>query len=263
VVCIINNVSDVPLAFGGHSLDHGGFATNPPEWIAPRTSVPFGAQSSSGAIATGTEGTVWYNTPDGTSFRFHWDNPWSGDDGSESEVTGALGALYTSYTMTGNGDQAAQMVFNAIQKMPTVFRDIWVRRGGATGLLGMLTSDLKPTPDGIGVFMEFEGGAVYSSPNSGTHETDGVIREKWAALQWEQGILGYPTSDVFSTRDGGLFSHFQHGSIYWSPNTGAFEVHGPIHDKWRDLGSEKSSLGYPVSDVQDCGGSGFLDSGIS
>jgi uncharacterized protein with LGFP repeats len=244
VACIINNVSDVPLSFAGNHFDSGGFATAPPQWIAPRTSAAFGAQSSSGAIATGTEGTVWYVAPDGTSFRFHWDNPWAGGTGSESEVTGSLGALYTSYTITGNGDQGAQMVFNAIQRMPTQFRDVWVRTGGATGLLGMPTGDASPTPDGIGVFMEF----------TGTHEIDGPIRDKWSALGREQSVLGYPVKDVTGTADGiALYSNFQHGSIYWlqHTDTGPFEVHGPIHDKWSALGSQRSFLGYPVSDEHD------------
>jgi uncharacterized protein with LGFP repeats len=251
VACIINNVTDLPLTYGGDSTQHGGFATDPPASIPPRTSVAFSAQSKSGSLFTGTEGRVWYNAPDGASFEFYWDNPWDGDNDSDAKVRGPLGALYTTDHVTGSGNEGAQMVFNAIQRMPTVFREVWIRTGGATGLLGMVTSDPKPTPDGIGVFMEFEGGAVYSSPSSGTHDIAGVIRDKWATLQWEQGVLGYPVSDVFSTRDGGQFSHFQHGSIYWSQNTGAFEVHGPIHDKWRDLRWEKSFLGYPVSDVHD------------
>src|SRR5262249_294006 len=41
---------------------------------------------------------------------------------------------------------------------------------------------------------------------------------------------------------------FQGGSVYWTPQTGAHEVHGAIRDKWASLGWERSSLGYPVSD---------------
>lgn len=38
------------------------------------------------------------------------------------------------------------------------------------------------------------------------------------------------------------------GSIYWTPATGAHEVHGPIRAKWAELNWEKGSLGYPVTD---------------
>jgi uncharacterized protein with LGFP repeats len=252
VVCSIVNATDLPLTFGGENQDHGGFSGPPPISIPPRSGGAFGAQSDAGALATGTEGTVWYNAADGTSFRFHWDNPWAGDNGSESEVTGPLAALYKTWTVTGEGDQNAQMQFVALQVMPTPFHDIWVRLGGATGLLGMPTTDYLPTPDGIGCMMHFEGGSIYSSPPSGTHEVHGAIRDKWASLGWEQSFLGYPISDEAPTPDSiGRYSHFQYGSIYWTPTTGAHEVHGRIRDKWASLGWEKSSLGYPTSDEQD------------
>ncbi len=51
----------------------------------------------------------------------------------------------------------------------------------------------------------------------------------------------------------GRLNHFQSGSIYWTPNTGAWEVHGAIRDKWGALGWERSYLGYPVTDEYDCG----------
>src|SRR5262249_42436113 len=38
------------------------------------------------------------------------------------------------------------------------------------------------------------------------------------------------------------------GSIYWTPGTGAHEVHGIIRDKWAALGWERSYLGYPITD---------------
>jgi hypothetical protein len=52
-----------------------------------------------------------------------------------------------------------------------------------------------------------------------------------------------------TTPDGiGRYTHFQHGSIYWTPDTGAHEVRGAIRDKWAALGWERSYLGFPVSD---------------
>ncbi|GAB16036.1 hypothetical protein ARGLB_105_00010, partial [Arthrobacter globiformis NBRC 12137] len=44
------------------------------------------------------------------------------------------------------------------------------------------------------------------------------------------------------------YSHFSGSggaSIYWSPKTGAHEVHGAIRAKWAALGWEKGPLGYP------------------
>ena len=87
-------------------------------------------------------------------------------------------------------------------------------------VLGYPTIDETPTPDGRGRFIHFETGSIYWSPESGMHEVHGAIRDKWAALRWERGSLGYPTSDEF--QDGAYRrSNFQHGHIRWSPQTGA------------------------------------------
>jgi hypothetical protein len=65
-------------------------------------------------------------------------------------------------------------------------------------------------------------------------------------------VLGYPVTDETMTPDGiGRYNHFQNGSIYWTPLTGAHEVHGLIRGRWASLGWERSALGYPVSDETD------------
>ena len=138
--------------------------------------------------------------------------------------------------------------------MPTVIgaiREKWLALGGATSFLGEpLTNELK-TPDGIGRYNHFKGGSIYWTPKTGAHEVHGSIRAKWASLGYERSFLGYPLTDETKTPDGiGRYTHFQGGSIYWSPTTGAHEIHGSIKDKWASLGYERSSLGYPTSDEQ-------------
>ncbi len=79
----------------------------------------------------------------------------------------------------------------------------------------------------------------------------GAIRGLWSRLGWEHSFLGYPLTDELTTPDGiGRYNHFQGGSIYWSPSTGAHCVYGAIRDKWAALGWERSWLGYPTSDEQ-------------
>lgn len=121
--------------------------------------------------------------------------------------------------------------------------------GGCNSFLAApLTTEIA-TPDGAGRFNVFEGGSIYWSPSTGVFEVHGAIRDKWAALGWEAGLLGYPISDETQTPDGmGRYSVFQNGSIYWTPATGAHEVHGRIRDKWAETGWEAGSLGYPSSD---------------
>ena len=92
------------------------------------------------------------------------------------------------------------------------------------------------------------GGLLQSS--AGAFEVHGAIRDKYLALGAEASILGYPRTDESGTPDGiGRFNHFQGGSIYWTPNTSAHEVHGLIRDRWSGLGWETNpQLGYPISD---------------
>lgn len=77
----------------------------------------------------------------------------------------------------------------------------------------------------------------------------GEIGKKWQSLGAQNGFLGNPLNDETGTPDGvGRYNHFQGGSIYWTPDTQAHEVHGVIRDKWASLGWERSVVGYPVSD---------------
>ncbi len=77
----------------------------------------------------------------------------------------------------------------------------------------------------------------------------GALREHWEALGGPAGLLGLPLTEELACSDGiGLFNRFDGGVIYFSPSTGPNEVHGAILDRWVALGSERSYLGYPVSD---------------
>jgi hypothetical protein len=134
----------------------------------------------------------------------------------------------------------------------------WASLGWERSDLGYPTTDESITPDGIGRFNHFQYGSIYWTPDTGAHEVHGAIRDKWAQLGWERSDLGYPTTDESVTPDGiGRFNHFQHGSIYWTPNTGAHEVHGVIRAKWAELGWEQSWLGYPISDEEPTSCSGW------
>ena len=76
-----------------------------------------------------------------------------------------------------------------------------------------------------------------------------AIGNKYASLGGPGGFLGHPVTEELATPDGvGRFIHFQGGSIYWSPRTGAHEVHGAIRDKWASMGWERSHLRYPTTD---------------
>lgn len=127
--------------------------------------------------------------------------------------------------------------------------------GGCGSVLGEPVTEERTTPDGVGRYSVFERGSIYWTPEIGAFEVHGRIRDKWRDMGWETGVLGYPVTDETATPDGrGRYNVFEHGSIYWSPETGAYEVHGAIRDAWANSGWELGPLGYPVSDEYDAPG---------
>jgi hypothetical protein len=98
---------------------------------------------------------------------------------------------------------------------------------------------------------------TYTSPGTGSHQVCGAIRAKYLALGGPYSFLGYPTTDEMRAPDGiGRYNHFSltanntrvDGSIYWTPGTGAWSIHGAIVTKREAMGAERSCLGYPLSD---------------
>jgi uncharacterized protein with LGFP repeats len=128
-------------------------------------------------------------------------------------------------------------------------RATWGALGWENSALGYPVTDELGTPDGGGRFNHFQRGSVYWTPSTGAREVRGAIRGTWAALGWEGSALGYPVTNELATPDSvGRYNHFERGSVYWTPSTGAHEVRGAIRDAWAAEGWEASSLGYPVTD---------------
>jgi uncharacterized protein with LGFP repeats len=124
---------------------------------------------------------------------------------------------------------------------------------GGAAVLGAPTTPEYDTPRGDGSYRFFTGGAIYWNRTTGAHTIRGGILELWGKLGWESG-LGFPTTDD-SKAKGGWYNHFQNGSIYWSPATGAHEVRGAIRSKWASMGWEGGPAGFPITgDSQAAGG---------
>ncbi|WP_284581614.1 FG-GAP-like repeat-containing protein [Streptomyces sp. 2P-4] len=131
---------------------------------------------------------------------------------------------------------------------------------GGTAKLGFPSTDVLVAPDGVGRYINIRGigqtadnGSIYWHPSTGAWVVWGSIRAKWLALGAEKGILGYPTSDESPTFDGGRFNTFSSptggkGGIFYSKDTGSFEVHGAVFAKYMSLGGPAGYLGYPVTD---------------
>lgn len=100
-----------------------------------------------------------------------------------------------------------------------------------------------------GYVQHYSTGDIYWHPQTGAQWVYGAIRAKYVERGGPSGPLGYPTTDETATLDElGRYNHFEKGSIYYSPQTGAHDIRGPVLDRWSSLGREKSYLGYPTTD---------------
>ncbi|WP_328412587.1 alpha/beta hydrolase-fold protein [Nocardia sp. NBC_00403] len=96
-----------------------------------------------------------------------------------------------------------------------------------------------------GVAQDFRSGRVFYSPATGAHTVGGMIGGGYQAAL---GAVGLPTDDERPLPDGrGRFQAFQHGSLYWTPQTGAQMVRGAILDEWGKQGFERGPAGYPTA----------------
>ena len=102
----------------------------------------------------------------------------------------------------------------------TPISDKYAQLGGAAGFLGQPITAETATPDLVGRFRHYEGGSIYWHPRTGAHEVHGLIRYRWAQLNWEKGYLGYPVTDEIDTVDGGgRVSRFEGGELIWREAT--------------------------------------------
>ena len=122
--------------------------------------------------------------------------------------------------------------------------------GGEGGLLGPAFAEEQATANGRGRLRHYRDATIYWSPETGAFEVHGAIRQKYTQIGAAEGAFGFPKSDEMDAADGGKYNHFENGSIYYHPQTGAQAIFGGIRDKWAALGWERSSLGYPQDGEQ-------------
>ena len=188
-------------------------------------------------------------------FLRHCDG-WTSPQAYNAEPGGALGYVPTARTRTSAKGAAVHV---------TPVGELWIGRTGGhaltspisdlynqlradAGPLGLPTTSVQDWPgERASQWAHFEGGRIYSHRWGGTTAMWGEIAQKWIRLGGLSGFLGMPfTSEQASAR--GRVQDFAGGGIWWSPRTGAREVHGEIHGLYRSLGADGGWLGLPTSD---------------
>lgn len=178
--------------------------------------------------------------------------------GNYGELPEKRNAFYSTVLVT--------IVVATLLAVPTAIADVfhgrWIRgaieetyvRLGGHAVWGDAISDETPGARGGTNQHFYNDASIFWNPDvSGgvARQVGGLIRSKWEENDWEQGYLGYPTTDETALpQRTGRFNHFEGGSIYWSPETGAHPVSGAIKQYWSAQGWENSLLGLPTSDPE-------------
>ena len=114
--------------------------------------------------------------------------------------------------------------------------------------IGSCVNDAYPVEGGEA--QDFRSGTVYFSEGTGAHALFGLINTKYAELGGPASWLGFPITGERTTPDGvGRYVHFENGSIYWTPGTGAHVIPKDMFDHWETNGWETGDLGYPVGEA--------------
>ncbi|MEV6274642.1 alpha/beta hydrolase-fold protein [Nocardia sp. NPDC051832] len=112
--------------------------------------------------------------------------------------------------------------------------------------LGTCTTAEYQVPGGTA--QDFQGGRVFNSAQGGTHAVGGMIGGGYQAANGPAGPLGLPIGGERGLPDGrGRVQDFEHGSLYWTPQTGAQMVRGAILTEWAKQGYERGPAGYPLA----------------
>ncbi len=111
-----------------------------------------------------------------------------------------------------------------------------------------------------GYYLSYVNGNFYYDKNSKANYKllKGDILNKWAALNYDNGILGMVIgSEAGTNNKKGSFAKFENGFIYWTHQFGARAIIGEMMNKYLELGREESQLGFPKTDEMKINSNGF------
>ncbi|GAB3702238.1 alpha/beta hydrolase-fold protein [Corynebacterium nasicanis] len=122
-----------------------------------------------------------------------------------------------------------------------------------SGVIGSCVNNEYPVEDGMR--QDFRNGVAYWSPDTGAHALFGAINARYHHIGGPASWLGFPKTGELTTPDGvGRYVHFEHGSIYFTPATGAVEVPASTMAAWGTANWERGPLGYPTGAPRDVNG---------
>ncbi|OMC13865.1 hypothetical protein A5736_21880 [Mycobacterium sp. SP-6446] len=128
----------------------------------------------------------------------------------------------------------------------------WEKAGGDGSPLGARKGDVYPAGDGF--VLDFDGGKMFYTTDTGAKFVYGPILDKYEALGGPvNSDLGFPTINEVPGLAGpdsrvATFSASDKPVIFWTAEHGAFVVRGAMNAAWDKLGSSGGVLGAPAGD---------------
>lgn len=128
----------------------------------------------------------------------------------------------------------------------------WEKAGGDSSPLGARKGDVYPAGDGFA--LDFDGGKMFYTTDTGAKFLYGPILDKYDTLGGPPASdLGFPTINEVPGLAGpdsrvATFSASDKPVIFWTPDHGAFVVRGALNAAWDKLGSSGGVLGAPIGD---------------
>ncbi|KAA0919861.1 hypothetical protein FQ137_01610 [Dietzia sp. ANT_WB102] len=129
---------------------------------------------------------------------------------------GKLDSATLTRILTG-GKTLADIPFDAGSVQDAIGGDFSTLAQQLAGPLGKALSGIQRF--GNVSLVKHENGALYSSPETGTHPVWGVIGDAWAAQGFEHGPLGLPVSAEAERADGTIAQRFVGGTLVYDPAT--------------------------------------------
>jgi uncharacterized protein with LGFP repeats len=128
----------------------------------------------------------------------------------------------------------------------------WEKAGGDSSPLGARKGDVYPVGDGFA--LDFDGGKMFYTTDTGAKFVYGPILDKYESLGGPASSdLGFPTINEVPGLAGpdsrvATFSAGDKPVIFWTSDHGAFVVRGALNAAWDKLGSSGGVLGAPTGD---------------
>ena len=181
------------------------------------------------------------------------DERYDGDVVSQKFTGGQLSWNLATNTFTSDPPGLADSLAGLeVPLDPTTMINLaWRASGGLGGPLGARQGEQATIGDNAAA-QGYAGGKIFYSPQTGAHAVTGAILSKYESIGGPTGDLGFP---VGAEADGGVpnsrvnaFSAPDKPVIFWTPDTGAIVVRGPINAAWAKLGGATGTLGVPTGE---------------